>query len=174
MGSRANLVGQTFGRLLVESDAGNRSYDSLWNCLCACGTRKPVTGRCLTSGHTKSCGCYHRETAARAALKHGKCYTNEWVLWYNARRRAKAKSVPFSLALEDVVIPTRCPLLDIPILRGVRETLQGSPTLDRKIPALGYTRENAWVISHRANTIKNSASAAELELIATNLRKALQ
>lgn len=46
----------------------------------------------------------------------------------------------------------------------------GSPTLDRIVPDKGYVRENVWVISGRANRIKNDATIEELELIAEALR----
>jgi hypothetical protein len=34
----------------------------------------------------------------------------------------------------------------------------------------GYIKGNVWIVSHRANSIKNSANAQELEAIALNLR----
>ena len=37
------------------------------------------------------------------------------------------------------------------------------PSVDRINPALGYTEDNVWVISFRANTIKQNASLIELE-----------
>ena len=35
---------------------------------------------------------------------------------------------------------------------------------------LGYTKENIWVISSRANLLKNDASIQELELLVKNLK----
>jgi hypothetical protein len=34
----------------------------------------------------------------------------------------------------------------------------------------GYIKGNVWIVSHRANTIKSTANAQELEAIALGLR----
>lgn len=54
-----NLVGQRFGKLVVkelleESDDFNRRR---YLCNCDCGGKTITSSICLTSGHTKSCGC---------------------------------------------------------------------------------------------------------------------
>lgn len=97
----------------------------------------------------------------------------EWALLAKARSRAKAARIPFNLTVEDVVIPDLCPLLVIPLVAGTKKLSANSPTLDRKVPALGYIRGNVWVISHRANTVKNNATLEEIELLARNLRAKL-
>ena len=38
------------------------------------------------------------------------------------------------------------------------------------ISCAGYVKGNVWIVSRRANTIKNDATCEELELIARNLR----
>ena len=60
-----NLVGQKFNRLTVVSRAENRNNSARWLCQCDCGTSITVAGTKLRSGHTKSCGCYHREIGSR-------------------------------------------------------------------------------------------------------------
>lgn len=57
---RRNLDGIKFGRLTVVKfhHSKNGSY---WMCRCDCGNEKIVSAHSLTSGHTKSCGCYNRE-----------------------------------------------------------------------------------------------------------------
>ena len=45
-----------------------------------------------------------------------------------------------------------------------------SPTIDKLIPSLGYTKGNVWVISRRANMIKSDATLEELELLVGNLK----
>ena len=89
-------------------------------------------------------------------------------------------------------IPTHCPLLLELIAwtqedRGYSVYRPNSPSIDRinndlgvclrvdvavaalRIFFAGYVRGNVWLVSHRANTIKNSANAQELELISLNL-----
>lgn len=62
-----SLTGVVFGRLLVETYAGNSS----WGCRCVCGNRVNVKTYSLVSGRTKSCGCLQRESASKRATKHG-------------------------------------------------------------------------------------------------------
>ena len=44
-----------------------------------------------------------------------------------------------------------------------------SPSLDRIDSSKGYTPDNVWVISRRANIIKHDATLEELLLISKNL-----
>lgn len=83
-----------------------------------------------------------------------------------ARYRAKRAGVPFAIELVDIIIPRRCPMLGLVLRPGKGKMHAASPTLDRKIPALGYVPGNIEVISWRANWIKNNASAAELQAVA--------
>jgi hypothetical protein len=77
-----NLVGQTFGRLLVIERAGvNAKRSVLWRCACMCGSKNVVKdGASLRNGDTTSCGCYQRESSAarNRTLKtvHGHAGTN--------------------------------------------------------------------------------------------------
>ena len=52
-----NLVGNRYGRLVVERFVPNNDKASYWECLCDCGSRRIVRGNSLVSGHTASCGC---------------------------------------------------------------------------------------------------------------------
>lgn len=70
------------------------------------------------------------------------------------------------------MIPDMCPLLDIPIRRNSGLS-PWSPSIDRIDPHMGYTRQNTWVISFRANVIKNNAGPAELRQIAARLQDRL-
>lgn len=82
-----------------------------------------------------------------------------------ARVRAKQKSLPFDLTLDDITIPTVCPVLGIPIQRQDVKPNDHSPELDRIVNALGYVKGNVVVVSRRANRIKNDATIDELEQI---------
>lgn len=60
--TKANLIGQTFGRLTVVSSAPTRPKGkSMWNCVCSCGGLCVTDITKLRSGHTQSCGCYFKE-----------------------------------------------------------------------------------------------------------------
>jgi hypothetical protein len=83
------------------------------------------------------------------------------------KSRAKKNNIPFNLDLEDMKIPDECPVLKIPLYReaikgGKRGPKQNSPSIDRIDNTKGYIKENIQVISHRANTMKGSATPEEL------------
>jgi len=61
MGKVIDLTGQRFGRLVVLEFDHVEKEKSCWKCLCNCGKEIIVRGNCLKTGHTKSCGCYHKE-----------------------------------------------------------------------------------------------------------------
>ena len=71
-----DLTGKRFGRLVVlHRDGSTPGRDAAWRCRCDCGEVRTIRGQCLRSGHTKSCGCLHREFSSerlpRLATKHG-------------------------------------------------------------------------------------------------------
>jgi hypothetical protein len=94
-------------------------------------------------------------------------------LFNNAKSRAKNFNLPFEICIDDIVIPSHCPLLGIPIICGRDKSYFDCPSIDRKNSKLGYTKENCWVISHKANKIKNNATLDEIILLTENLKKYL-
>jgi len=88
-----------------------------------------------------------------------------------AKLRAKEKGVPFSITEDDFYLPIYCPLLgtelDYAMGKGYRPN---QASLDRKNPELGYVPGNVWVISRKANTMKNNATQEELQKFTMNLR----
>lgn len=85
-----------------------------------------------------------------------------------AKQRAKRLGREFTLEVSDIRIPELCPVLGVPLVvhRGKSGAFPDSPALDRKDNTLGYTPDNVWVISQRANQMKGDASLAELKLFA--------
>jgi hypothetical protein len=84
-------------------------------------------------------------------------------------------------ALEELLtnIPSLCPLLEQPIAwtreeRGGQAYHPFSPSIDRADNNKGYVRGNVWIVSHRANAMKNSGNAEELATIARNLEKRMK
>lgn len=106
-------------------------------------------------------------------FKHGAYQSAKYHLFTAAKHRAKFKLLRFEITLDDIKIPEFCPLLGIRLCSGTGVVSDSSPQLDRLRPELGYIPGNVAVISKRANSIKQDASAEELELIAANLRKLL-
>jgi len=103
--------------------------------------------------------------------KHYSEYSPEKRLLWAARARAKKKNVFFDIEEKDILIPTHCPYLGIPLRMGSRlgEDRSDVCSLDRIIPSKGYTRDNIEVISQLANTMKNSASPEQLIFFAKSV-----
>lgn len=88
-----------------------------------------------------------------------------------AKCRAKRDGLTFDIVKNDIVIPTHCPILGIPIKRNIGSGFHNdSPSLDRIHNANGYTKDNIRVISNRANLLKCDATLEELEFILKDAR----
>ncbi len=62
---KEDLTGQVFGELTVLRRAEEKKNNHLcWVCRCICGKECVVAASRLKNGHTKSCGCARRRTAA--------------------------------------------------------------------------------------------------------------
>ena len=100
------------------------------------------------------------------------------IMHTTAKHRAKKQNIPFTISVEDIIIPEYCPILNIKLERkeyGKKGTfIPESPSLDKIIPELGYTKENIIVISMKANTMKSNASLEELELFSRNILKIIE
>lgn len=60
------MIGRKYGRLTVVEFVGMQKNKSLYLCECECGITKEILGKRLKSGHTKSCGCIHKEMVGEA------------------------------------------------------------------------------------------------------------
>ena len=67
-----DLTGQKYGRLTVLSKAESKRKHTFWNVICDCGNTTSVQSTYMKSGKTKSCGCFQKEQARNARLKHGR------------------------------------------------------------------------------------------------------
>lgn len=89
-----------------------------------------------------------------------------------AKSNARIKGLDFNLDLDDINIPTHCPLLNVPLT-----TKQGSgkqwynASIDRIDSAKGYVKGNVQIISLLANSMKHKATKEELIIFATNILK---
>lgn len=106
----------------------------------------------------------HKEQVnERSVTRRSKKLSIEQVLYNNAKMRAKARGVPFDISVCDIVVPKFCPCLGIELVVATGHAKRNSPSLDRKIPHLGYVRGNIFVVSNKANTIKNDATLEEIK-----------
>lgn len=84
-------------------------------------------------------------------------------MFMSARKRAKAKQLEFDIDKSDIVIPSVCPVLNIPVYISKGKSSKNSPCLDRIDNSKGYTKDNIRVISNKANHCKSDLSIEEVE-----------
>lgn len=87
-----DLTGKKFGRWTVLQFSHSKNKIRYWLCECECGTVRPVRQLSLTSGRSKSCGCYHREEAksiGQRSLKHGDVGTKLYGVWNGMKTRCQ-------------------------------------------------------------------------------------
>lgn len=92
------------------------------------------------------------------------------------KKRAILKDVPFDLDaqyLEDIWTGV-CPIFKTKLILPFHSTPNAAPSkyvssLDRIIPERGYTKGNVEWVSTLANTIKQSATAEELQAVADHV-----
>lgn len=72
MGKHLNLIGMRFNHLtVIEQDYSHHKgkKQRWWLCKCDCGKTTRVNTTDLTSGHTKSCGCFQRSQASSSLIQ---------------------------------------------------------------------------------------------------------
>ncbi len=91
--------------------------------------------------------------------------------YHNALARARKKDLEFTITQDWLkqTLPTHCPLLHVEFEFNSNSAVSAS--LDRIDSDKGYTPDNCWVISAKANRIKSNATLAEIRAVADGLEK---
>lgn len=84
-----------------------------------------------------------------------------------AKYRAMSKGYKFDLTIDDIIIPRNCPIMKKPLIVSTRY----SPSIDKIIPSLGYTKDNIKIISSLANSLKGDSSYEEMKVFSRNILK---
>ncbi len=71
----------------------------------------------------------------------------------------------FSLTWMDIIVPSICPCLGVPLTHGSTDW-RFRPSIDRLDNNLDYTPGNVWVISAWANAIKSNATGSQILRVA--------
>lgn len=97
------------------------------------------------------------------------------VAWRGTKIRSKQRGCDQDLTPEWILTNANklCPLLGIPLNYSATAAFGSTACIDRIRNKGGYTMDNCWVISMRANRIKTDATIAEIDLVAKNLRARL-
>jgi hypothetical protein len=107
----------------------------------------------------------HKESIAPKAAQYQKqkrLADRPKALWYGAKKNADRDGRLFTLKVEDITIPSLCPVLGLPLDSRDRNH---SPSLDRRDNSKGYTKENVRVISMKANRLKGDASIEDIQAL---------
>lgn len=81
-------------------------------------------------------------------------------IYNRAKSRAKKMGRDFDISLEDIVIPNRCPVLNVEFVYGDPDWTY---SIDRLDNSKGYVKGNIIIVSNRANKLKNNATKEELQ-----------
>jgi hypothetical protein len=91
-------------------------------------------------------------------------------IWIKAKHTSQKKGYDFDLTEEDIVIPEKCPYLDVPLTKiyGAGQ-LDFNASIDRIDSTKGYVKGNVQIISRMANRMKNNASEEQLVTFANKV-----
>jgi len=79
------------------------------------------------------------------------------------KQRAKRLNLAFDLTEDDLIIPEKCPFLDVPLTYIRGQGRQGSNlSIDRIDSTKGYVKGNIQIISDLANRMKQNATPNQL------------
>ncbi len=103
MGTRIDITGQRFGRLValspVEESFKTAKYQPRWVFQCDCGYVFTAQKSSAIQGNTQSCGCMRRDTTSKRCTKYpGNPAKNRTIRYYQAG--AKRKGCLFELSRE--------------------------------------------------------------------------
>lgn len=105
-----------------------------------------------------------------------KRYERKWAdprkaLWISSKDSAKTRGFEHNIKVEDIIIPTHCPVLGLELKPKGRD--ENSMTLDRIDTNKGYVKGNIAVISWKANKLKSNGTVEEFEKILSYMKKEL-
>ena len=167
------MVGQRFGRLVVEAPAKSRHRRSYWSCLCDCGKSCIAMGKYLRQGKKRSCGCLQRESSVQNAkamtasnnLPIGVAAFN--LLLASYRCAAENRSLNFDLTKDQFQKLTK----QVCFYCGAKPTIVYAPNLpnggyvyngvDRKNSSEGYNADNCVPCCKICNWMKNTYSVED-------------
>ncbi len=86
-----DLIGKQFYRLTILERVRVKGRTK-YLCLCDCG--KKTIAQTPSSGKTKSCGCWYKETRKTISRTHGMSGTRQYKAWINMKQRCHRKAHP--------------------------------------------------------------------------------
>lgn len=121
----------------------------------------------------KACDHMYRDKTKRRDNARYRTRHPERDMYHRCQQRARKKGIEFTLTEADIVIPDICPVLGIPLVKGIGQPHMASPSMDRIDNSKGYTKDNTEVISMRANLLKADATIDEIERILAYMKSGI-
>lgn len=112
-------------------------------------------------------------SAQKRARKKLKETSPEHLIWMETKKRANKRNIPFDIEVLDIIIPKVCPILGIELSFGIGRFHDASPSLDRIVPEKGYIKGNCFIISSKANRMKQENTLESLEKIILYIKERL-
>lgn len=92
-------------------------------------------------------------------------------LFRNAKSRAKIQGHEFNITIDDLDLPEKCPILEIPLDGYISKNRNNNPSIDRIDNTKGYIKGNVCIISFKANRMKSDLTIEELEKILDYIKR---
>jgi len=89
-----NIAGKTYERLTVLKLSHKKGHKTFWLCECECKKLTTVETYKITSGLTKSCGCYGKEIRINRLKKHGLTNSGIYNTWHSMLYRCENEKDP--------------------------------------------------------------------------------
>jgi len=106
---------------------------------------------------------------AKKQRKESRINRPERHIFYRIRNKCKRYGIDFNLDFDDIIIPDKCPLLEIPFKNHEIGHGIDTPSVDRIDSSKGYIKGNVWIISLLANRMKQDASIETLKTFSKNV-----
>lgn len=153
------------GKEWIVEVKNNNSSTKIKHFCCECN--KKLSNKEKTQIRRLKLEGFHEKEKAQRRASYKRNHIHNMVV--NARERALLYGYDFDIQDSDIVIPEKCPLLNVPFVLGEKGNYEYTPTIDRIDNNKGYTKDNIWIITKKANAMKNSASFDELNTFCTNI-----
>lgn len=155
-------------KILSEIESGTRVCKQCGEEKSLSSFQKDSGGRISTIGICPSCQAINESKRRMARKQSGDYSIAIREKLYGAKKRSIASGRPFDITVNDLLpLPEYCEILGIKleyIVNG-NERPDGTASLDKVIPDLGYVKGNVRVISHRANRLKSDLDLEMIEKI---------
>lgn len=174
-----NLKGKKFNKLTVtnfngrERDGKGRTY-LYWDCLCDCGNKVVILSGRLTSGRTKSCGCYRSESRIGKTRLPDNTSTKN-TLFKTYLKGAETRNLSFNLSFEqflnflsqDCFYCGKSPSNVVTGRKGNSDYYYNG--IDRVDNNIGYIKENCVPCCKICNAAKTNLTIEEFFLFIKNV-----